>query len=674
MFGRFTGKSTATDKKSVEEKSEYTSVYGDTCISVLITTTISRLCYMDPHTFLGHYENIFGPIIPNELLTMMNDQIVKRGIKGIFNDTEMFKLSGVNEKWGLKTYTTKQSYGGTSLQFLPWVSEINKVNGEQRRSASEANCNMDIDKTVNDPNLVMVTIATSNYGEVYVIGNRQMPNVVTVGFRGTRNAKSAGAYVKVSSVTPVMTGTINELESVLNGENNETFIFGIYKILMDIIHILMDSIQYVAKTINPTRANGNTYILTTGHSLGGALSTIFAYVYVVHIASLPNFNVLYPNLNENIGCFSLGSPRIFGKNLSNIFCCLTTNDDSSDAPNSLCNKVLSNLKNITGRIAYSRITTYGDLVPTLPSKHVSSFMHPCSSVEDTGDKRRENVTVDCYPQIANSLSTRCLKTGRPAITIDYTMPMDCQDSTDKRKKSQYKPPSTSIKLPLAPHLLYNGISFAGGAELGKVLYDVERVRNSLESSKRGNTVCRLVFYPGVNGQSPSSMVFYDLATRRTVGLGVSDTDFEAELATEKEEGLPLTEQSKNTNAKIETKASPSQNRTYAILQNLIGTKKTVAVAEDIYDTEGLFKEMIEAATPFDILAENPPLNYKDLASPPKRGHDASFQGASSSQLGKPTFGGRKTKKNKKQKATNKIMNKKRKNKSTKNKTKKVSKR
>ena len=88
MFGRFTGKSTATDKKS-----EYTSVYGDTCISVLITTTISRLCYMDPHTFLGHYENIFGPIIPNELLTMMNDQIVKRGIKGIFNDTEMFKFS-----------------------------------------------------------------------------------------------------------------------------------------------------------------------------------------------------------------------------------------------------------------------------------------------------------------------------------------------------------------------------------------------------------------------------------------------------------------------------------------------------------------------------------------------------------------------------------------------------
>jgi hypothetical protein len=526
----------------------------------------------------------------------------------------------------------------------------------------------------------MVTIATSNYGEVYVVGNRQMPNVVTVGFRGTRNAKSAGAYVKVSSVTPVMTGTINELESVLNGENNETFIFGIYKILMDIIHILMDSIQYVAQTINPTRANGNTYILSTGHSLGGALSTIFAYVYVVHIASLPNFKTLYPNLDENVACFSLGSPRIFGKNLSNIFCCLTTNDASSDASDSLCNKVLSNLKNITGRIAYSRITSYGDLVPTLPSKHVSSFMHPCSSVEDTGDKRRENVTVDCYPQIANSLSTRCLKTGRPAITIDYTMPMDCQDSTDKRKKSQYKPPSTSIKLPLAPHLLYNGISFAGGAELGKVLNDVERVRNSLESSKKGNTVCRLVFYPGVNGQSPSSMVFYDLATRRSVGLGVSDTDFEAELATEKEEGLPLTEQTKN-DVKLPTKASPSQNRTYAILQNLIGSKKTVAVAEDIYDTEGLFKEMIEAATPFDILEENPPLNYKDLASPPKRGYDSSFQGSNrnlvelpitSNQFDKPVFGvggrgiSKKTRKNIKQKATKKYKAT-RKNKSTKNK-------
>jgi hypothetical protein len=670
MFGRFTGKSTVTDKKTVEEKSEYTNVYGDTCIAVLISTTISRLCYMDPHTFLGHYENIFGPLIPNELLTMMNDQIVKRGIKGIFNDTEMFKLSGVSEKWGLKTYSTKQGYGGTSLQFLPWVSEINKVNGEQRKSASDLNCNMDIDKTVNDPDLVMVTIATSNYGEVYVIGNRQMPNVVTVGFRGTRDAQGASSYVKVSSVTPVMTGTIHELEAVLSGENSETFIFGIYKILMDIIHILMDSIQYVAQIINPTRANGNTYILTTGHSLGGALSTIFAYVYVVHIASLPNFHTLYPNLDENIGCFSLGSPRIFGKNLSNIFCCLTTSDTTSDSPNSMCDKVLRNLKNIRGRISYSRIVTNGDLVPSLPSKHVSSFVHPCSSVEDIGAKRRQNVTVDCNPQIANSFSTRCLKSGRPSITIDYTMPLDCQDSADKRKKSHFKPPS-SVKNPIAPHLLYNGISFAGGAELGKVLDNVERVRNSLDMSKKGNTVCRLVFYPGVNGQSPSSMVFYDLVTRRSLGLGVSDTDFEAELATEKEEGTQMLDKhSKNTN----TKPSPSQNRTYAILQNLIGKKTPVAVAEDIYDTEGLFKEMIKEAQPFDILEKNPSFRYNDLASPPKRGSDASFQGATSSRVAEPTVGGRKTKKNKKHKSTNKNMNKKRNNKTTKNRTKKVSKR
>jgi hypothetical protein len=84
--------------------------------------------------------------------------------------------------------------------------------------------------------------------------------------------------------------------------------------------------------------------------------------------------------------------------------------------------------------------------------------------------------------------------------------------------------------------------------------------------------------------------------------------------------------------------------------------------------------MIKETKPFDILEVNPPLNYKDLASPPKRGSDSSFQGATSSRVAEPTVGGRKTKKNKKHKSTNKNMNKKRNNKTTKNRTKKVSKR
>jgi len=596
----------------------FTEDYG-TSVNIIsfIGSVYSRLSYMNEHQFLGHYTKIFGPIIPEELMSDMNNTIKNR-IPNILRDEEMFSLKNGEKKFGLDTYETD---AGLSLRFLPWAQEINKVNGEQRISSDNANCDIETTTVPND-NLVFATIATSNYGTTYVVGDKRMPNIVNVVFRGTSDAKSAGSYTKPSSLTAMWSGNI--ISGLVKEEDKEKFLYGIYKIFIETAHTLIASIKYVSDKINPNAEKGSVNVITTGHSLGGGLATIFAYVYVAHISNEDNFTNLYPSLNINIGCFTYGSPRVLSKDLARHFCELTTNNEnnfqnSSPKESESYKNFISLIKNeINGRITYLRIVSYNDPVPALPK---IGFDHPCSgSINNKMDddskkminKLRETTNVDCLVQVGNSLSHRCRGT-RLAMTYDFNLPLNCVNTKEKREKGPKGP--LLAKMPMGYHTEYLGISYIGGISLGNVFgKNVKRVNEPINLSKKGDTVCRVLIYPIQNDTSKALVGFYDLSIYRSKSnvesLNIRDTELEEKEKIEKSEGdgLSLEQDGNKTNVQGE-KQPENQNKSTVIFKNMTGISKImVEVPEDIMLTEKAFKTIVEKSEPYNIVNEiDPPL-------------------------------------------------------------------
>ena len=456
----------------------FTEDYGTVNTISFLCAIWSRLAYMPDNQYLGHIAKIFGSetvegIIPNQMLKDINTCIKNdgNGIRDILNDTKMFELASVNEKYGVNVFKqTDNRFGEKGLQFLPWVQKINKINQEERIDATTPNC--DTKQTIfSNDQIVFVSIATSNYGNIYVTGDKRMPNLVVISFRGTYSVKSFGSYTKPTSILPIGINSITLYQDTIK----EKYLFGIYKILMDVIHILMDVIVYVSNKINPNEDAGSVKLLTTGHSLGGALCTMFAYIYALHIKK----DTTYTKLHNNIACISLGAPRCFDNNTANIFCKLTKD-----------------------KITFLRITSYNDPVPGLPPPG-SGFVHPCSSKGD--ETNREATNVDCFVQVSNSTSTRCKEHIGLAVTLDYKHPLKC---VNKKRNSYLLSGSPVLKQPMGYHVQYIGISFAGALNVTKIL------NNEIKRDGK-DTVCRLLLYPSnKNDINKCSIVFYNLVKNR----------------------------------------------------------------------------------------------------------------------------------------------------------------
>uniref|UniRef100_A0A6C0B7V7 Fungal lipase-type domain-containing protein n=1 Tax=viral metagenome TaxID=1070528 RepID=A0A6C0B7V7_9ZZZZ len=421
--------------------------YGDVTILEFMTTVWSRLAYMKNTDFLAAYKLIFKDDVD---ITQWRDTTKKNTTNNITIKTLMERVSN------------DSSYLNNFIPFLPLAQKINVILGEDalvkksglfnNRTAEATNCDVSFNIPQPDSeNIIFTSISTSNYSGCYVFADTRMPNVVGVAFRGTYSIKAAGSYMQPKYIV---------LKSIID-KGNIKVITGIYKIMIEMVHTILNTIEDVKEQLRKkTNSDKEIKLIVTGHSLGGALATLFSYVYM-KTTSIKK---------DKLCCISVGAPRVFNKDAAIDFCNMCTTQKLFE---------------------YKRLKTTNDPVTIMPFAAVTEYQHPCSDKSQV--KIRQEVFRDCFPQVSNSFSKRCLP-KKFAMTSNYDLPLNCT----QKNKSWY---SSSFNFPLAIsyHCMYLGILFAGALDPYLYLKSNTKKQDPVEINRFNNhkdTACKLCCYDG----------------------------------------------------------------------------------------------------------------------------------------------------------------------------------
>lgn len=456
--------------------------FGDIPFIVFYHTVLARLAYFTSENFIQSYIEIFGPIIPINLMQSINSASFD---STIFN-TSIYKL---NNYPNIPTYMN-----GTEkmIDFTNMAEQVNNITSKRSKSTIQGETAI----SIGTEKIAYISISTSNYGGYYVLVDTRMPNSIFVVFRGTYSAKSAGSYTKPNSLIPSKIGkdiSEQQLQAKLQEDQGKMYgvLIGIEKILDDVYHTIIESMLYLSKTYLNATTPGSIKVFTTGHSLGGALCTLFTNNWYELVRVSPYNQAPYNIFNKKICCISIASPRVMSPALSNNF----------------CSKVAK------GLILYKRLTNRGDPVPALPNKSVvglsEGFQHPCST-NKYAKTQRGLISMDC---------TNALKM-RPMVNTDYTTSLTCKNT------------KTLLSLsgnPLA-HTSYLYINFVNAVPVSEFLMSaipstVKKRVIEIERTNMGTTVGRMILGNTIsNKQLQFKSVFFTLNSLRTKDKQIGSVD------------------------------------------------------------------------------------------------------------------------------------------------------
>jgi hypothetical protein len=421
---------------------------------------LSRIAYTEDPLPLFLISQILDNIIPPEIIA---------GFAKIsstnFNtdDDQLFDLINNPNRFPIRTYTDDSGQQRKAINFIPYAEKINAL--------IEGATNYANIKT--DPNVEIISIADSNYGDLLVFGIKTMPNLVFASFRGTYSTKTAQSYVQLASLSPFE----------INDTTHAAVLKGIEKITLQISHATTDAMKHIAtnflKDPNPSIPVLPIPVFT-GHSLGGAMATLFEDQY---FTSIKNFDSVQTVLNQKSICVSFGAPRALNSESSII----------------LCKEVVAK------DIIMHRYSNDGDPVTSLPPPKFG-FFHPCSDTLDKKAQNRKFVSRDCKSSTVM----------RPTPQSDYTKSIKCID----------KEPSTFTKLiniapNIADHMTYLYLSFAKAADIVHLFLnsaltfhttEIARVlkTNLDEGLTAGDTEMRLDIMQGNGSTGTYTVDFVDL--------------------------------------------------------------------------------------------------------------------------------------------------------------------
>jgi hypothetical protein len=433
---------------TISNLSRKTDKYGDIHFISFLGSTLARLAYMDDNKFLTSYSLIMGPVIQPKILQGINN-VDSNNLGLLLDDQQIFGLNkSQNDIFSNFEYQYK---GKNFIDFikLNMPQNINIINGD---IAGNVMYPVQGQQTPID-SVKYISIGWSNYGEIYVVADKRMPNTIFLIFRGTYSAKTASLYSKPTSVVPL---------TVCNDSKGEPekFLYGIFKPTTEMIHTIIETMRYLATDFLGATNPNSVKIFTTGHSLGGAMCSNFAYLWMGIKKTAPYNTAPYNILADNIVCVSLGSPRCMGSSVAKKFCNFASQK----------------------KILFLRITTRGDPVPALPPK--TGFQHPCSD----DSKMRMEISEDCNAQL----------TMRPTPNVNYAGELDCQNY----KTRAYIPNALS-------HTIYLDIVYTKAVDIPKFFKGIG-IAQEVSRGPDGSTICRLVM-----GQSSNyKAIFFDVNKAR----------------------------------------------------------------------------------------------------------------------------------------------------------------
>jgi len=367
--------------------------YGKVPFITFICVILSKLAYLPDCGFLPRYEQIFGqkkigkitrycnngqPFIkiaddieynpiPSSVLTAIKDA----HIEDIFNDKKIFK------KCKDISFYTDSASNEKYVDFIKYAEFFNILNGstnKKMRSLKQEGGSKRENEYVQ-----YISLAWSNYSTIYIVADKRSNSIFIV-YQGTASFKGITSYLNFN--------TFNK-----NGpcDSDDAYIPGIFKITTEAIHTLLESVSYLATHFLKAVTTNSVKVLVTGHSLGGVMATIFAYLYngIRNTSGMNNLSVL----SKQIICISVGASR-----------CI--NDATLKRYNHLINQNL---------IMYRRLVTKGDPIPLMPHKAYFGYHHP-------GDGLKSKNGLE-YCQSTYS--------GLYGNFIDYDKSSDCKSKEDK---------------------------------------------------------------------------------------------------------------------------------------------------------------------------------------------------------------------------------------------------
>jgi hypothetical protein len=430
---------------NISRKSEK---YGDIHFISFLSSVLSRLAYMDDNKFLTCYNAIMGPVIQPKILQSIN-KVNADSLSDLLDDQKIFGLNkDANDIFKNYEYQYK---GKNYIDFLAlnMPQNVNIINGDL---AGTSTYPMQGQETSPDT-VKYISIGWSNYGEIYVVADKRMPNTIFLIFRGTYSAKTAALYSKPTSIIPLTVCTNS-------AGTKEQFLYGIFKPTTEMIHTIIEAITYLATSFLGASQPNSVKIFTTGHSLGGAMCSNFAYLWMGIKKTAPYNNAPYTVLADNIVCISLGAPRCMGTSVAKKFCDFVSQK----------------------KILFLRITTKGDPITAVPK---FGFSHPCSD----DSKMRMEVSEDCNSQL----------TMRPTPNVNYSGELDCLN---------YK--ARAYVLNALSHTIYLDILYTKAVDIPKFFKGIG-IAEEVSRTQDKSTVCRLI-----EGQKSAGYkaIFFDVNKAR----------------------------------------------------------------------------------------------------------------------------------------------------------------